>query len=168
MSEAIIRPGTPDDLEAVNRIYNHYIAHTASTFDLEPWTIEQRREWFTHYHETGRHRLLVAEIGGAVIGFTTSSRLRPKAAYDTSVETSVYLDPNHTGQGIGGRLYEALFRRLETADVHRAYAIIALPNPASIQLHLRCGFRSVGLLSEVGRKFGSWHSAEWFEKGLND
>jgi phosphinothricin acetyltransferase len=161
MSEVIIRPATLSDLEAVNRIYNHYIERTAITFDLEPWPLEKRAEWFTHYGTTGQHRCLVAELDGDVAGYAT-----PKAAYATSVETSVYPVPAQTGRGLGSRLYQALFDSLAWEDVHRAYAIIALPNPASIQLHLRFGFRSVGVLSEVGHKFGQWHSTEWFEKAL--
>ncbi|HWQ35874.1 MAG TPA: GNAT family N-acetyltransferase [Blastocatellia bacterium] len=166
MNDVIIRPATHSDLEAVNRIYNYYIEHTAITFDVEPWSLEKRAEWFTHYGTAGRHRCLVVEPGGAVAGYATSSPLRPKAAYATSVETSVYLAPALTGRGPGSRLYQALFDLLACEDVHRAYAIIALPNPASIQLHLRFGFRSVGVLSEVGRKFGCWHSTEWFEKAF--
>ncbi len=167
MSRVIVRPGRLDDLGAVNRIYNHYIEQTIITFDVDPWPLEKRAEWFTHYHETGRHRFLVAEAGGAVAGFATSSALRPKAAYNTSVETSVYLDPNQTGMGIGSRLYQALFDSLVAEDVHRAYAGIALPNLASIKLHLRFGFVPIGTYSEVGRKFGSYHSVQWFEKSLD-
>src|SRR5581483_1114522 len=154
MSRVIVRPGRLDDLGAVNRIYNHYIEQTIITFDVDPWPLEKRAEWFTHYHETGRHRFLVAEAGGAVAGFATSSALRPKAAYNTSV-------------GIGSRLYQALFDSLVAEDVHRAYAGIALPNLASIKLHLRFGFVPIGTYSEVGRKFGSYHSVQWFEKSLD-
>jgi phosphinothricin acetyltransferase len=166
MSEVIIRPGTEHDLAAVNRIYNHYIEQTIITFDVDPWPLEKRAEWFTHYHETGRHRLLVAEAGGEVTGYATSSPLRPKAAYNTSVETSVYLDPHRTGQGIGRSLYQILFEGLAGEDVHRAYAGIALPNPVSISLHLRFGFQPLGIYHEVGRKFGRYHSVQWFEKAL--
>ncbi len=162
----MIRPGSADDLAAINRIYNHYIKQTIITFDVDPWPREKRAEWFTHYHETGRHRLLVADAGGEVTGYATSSPLRPKAAYNTSVETSVYLAPRSTGQGLGHRLYQSLFEGLAPEDVHRAYAGIALPNPASIKLHLRCGFQSIGIYHEVGRKFGSYHSVQWFEKTL--
>ncbi|MFN7949579.1 MAG: N-acetyltransferase family protein [Blastocatellia bacterium] len=167
MNSVIIRPGATSDLEAVNGIYNYYIAHTAVTFDVEPWPLDKRCEWFTHYSVMGRYRFLVAVADGVVAGYATSSRLRPKAAYDTSVETSVYLSPAQTGRGLGSSLYQALFECLAAEDVHRAYGIIALPNPASIRLHLRFGFRSVGILNEVGRKFGSYHSVEWFEKKLS-
>ncbi len=161
-----VRPATGDDLEAVNDIYNHYVAESHITFDVEPVSMEQRREWFTHYGPAGRHRLFVAEDGGRVVGFASSSRFRPKPGYLTSVETSVYLEPDATGRGAGSRLYESLFKSLEGEDVHRAYAGIALPNPASIALHEKFGFKRVAHFTEQGRKFGRYWDVAWFEKPL--
>ena len=161
-----VRPATGDDLQAVNDIYNHYVAETHITFDVEPVSMEQRREWFTHYGPDGRHRLFVAEDGGRVVGFASSSRFRPKPGYLTSVETSVYLAPDATGRGAGSRLYESLFKSLEGEDVHRAYAGIALPNPASIALHEKFGFKRVAHFTEQGRKFGRYWDVAWFEKPL--
>ena len=160
-----VRPATEDDLEAINGIYNHYVVETHVTFDDEPLSLEARREWFGHYAATGRHRVLVAE-DDAVRGFATSSRFRPKPGYLTSVETSVYLAPDATGQGTGARLYSALFESLEGEDLHRAYSGIALPNPASVALHEKFGFKRVALFSEQGRKFGRYWDVAWFEKAL--
>jgi phosphinothricin acetyltransferase len=161
-----VRPATADDLSAVNEIYNQYVVEAHYTFDLEPITMETRREWFTHYGATGRHRLLVAISGGGLVGYACSSRFRPKPAYETSVETSVYLAPDAIGHGVGSRLYEKLFQALEHEDVHRAYAGIALPNPASIGLHERFGFKRVGHFTEQGRKFGRYWDVAWYEKPL--
>ena len=161
-----MRPATDADLEAINEIYNHYVVETHITFDDEPMTAETRREWFSHYAETGRHRVLVATDGDEVIGFATSSRFRPKPGYLTSVETSIYLTPDATGKGAGTKLYTELFRSLEGEDVHRAYAGIALPNPASISLHENFGFKRVALFTEQGRKFGRYWDVAWFEKPL--
>ena len=161
-----VRPATGDDLQAVNDIYNHYVAESHITFDVEPVSMEQRREWFTHYGPAGRHRLFVAEDGGRVVGYASSSRFRPKPGYLTSVETSVYLEPDATGRGAGSRLYESLFKSLEGEDVHRAYAGIALPNPASIALHEKFGFKRVAHFTEQGRKFGRYWDVAWFEKPL--
>lgn len=167
-----VRPATQDDLEAINDIYNHYVAETHVTFDDEPMTMEARREWFTRYAETGRHRLMVAledsQVGDQVVGFASSSRLRPKPGYLTSVETSIYLSPDATGKGVGARLYAELFKTLDGQDLHRAYAGIALPNPASIALHERFGFKRVALFSEQGRKFGRYWDVAWYEKPLGD
>ncbi len=161
-----VRSATADDLSAVNDIYNQYVVEAHYTFDLEPMTMEARREWFTHYGETGRHRLLVAISEGRVIGYACSSRLRPKPAYETSVETSVYLAPDAIGRRAGSRLYEKLFKALEAEDVHRAYAGIALPNPASVGLHERFGFKRVGHFTEQGRKFDRYWDVAWYEKPL--
>lgn len=165
-AEVRVRRATEVDLEAVNEIYNHYVAETHITFDLEPMTMDTRREWFTHYGERGRHRLLVAVSDDEVIGYATSSRFRPKPGYDTSVETSVYLAPEALGRGAGSRLYAELFKSIEHEDVHRAFAGIALPNPASIALHERFGFKRVALFTEQGRKFERYWDVAWFEKAL--
>lgn len=161
-----VRPATEDDLEAINDIYNHYVAETHITFDDEPMTMEARREWFSHYAATGRHRLLVAAEGKTVIGYASSSRFRPKPGYLTSVETSIYLAPEATGKGAGRKLYDWLFKAIEGEDLHRAYAGIALPNPASVSLHEELGFKRVALFSEQGRKFGRYWDVAWFEKPL--
>jgi phosphinothricin acetyltransferase len=142
------------------------VLHTAASFEVEPWTVEARREWFGHYAATGPHRLLVAEVDGTVAGFATSSMFRERAAYARSVETSVYCDPTVTGRGLGTALYSRLFAVLATEDLHRAYAGIALPNDPSEALHRRFGFREVGTYTEVGRKLDRWWDVRWYERPL--
>jgi phosphinothricin acetyltransferase len=159
-----VRAGTDDDLPALTAIYNHYVEHTHVTFDLVPCTVEQRAHWLDHYDVSGRHRLLVAADGGRVVGYATSSRFRDKAAYATSVETTVYCDPEAVGRGVGRALYGALFEALAAEDVHRAYAGVALPNDPSLALHRSFGFSDVGTFREVGRKFGRWWDVLWLER----
>ena len=161
-----IRPAQVADLSAINDIYNQYVIEAHYTFDVEPMSADARGEWFTHYAGSGRYRVMVAVSEGVVIGFASSSGFRPKPAYETSVETSVYLAPESVGRGAGSRLYEALFKALEGEDVHRAYAGIALPNPASIGLHERFGFKRVAHFTEQGRKFGRYWDVAWYEKPL--
>ena len=161
-----VREGREEDLPAINDIYNHYVLQSHATFDIEPISMKQRLEWFGHYGSSGRHRLLVTEIDGDLVGYASSSRVRPKPAYSTSIETSVYIAPNWIGQGIGSTLYRALFKSLEGEDIHRAYAGIALPNPASVQLHERFGFERVAYFTEQGRKFDKYWDVAWFEKPL--
>jgi phosphinothricin acetyltransferase len=163
-----VRDALEEDLAAVNDVYNHYVTASHCTFDVEPLSLERRREWFTHYGHHGRHRLLVAVEEGRVVGYASSSRFRAKPAYDTSVETSVYVAEEAQGKGIGARLYERLFKALAGADVHRAYAGIALPNPASIALHERFGFKRAALFTEQGRKFDRYWDVAWYEKPLGD
>jgi phosphinothricin acetyltransferase len=161
-----VRPATQEDLGQLNDIYNRYVVETHFTFDLEPMTIEARREWFAHYDSTGRYRVLVGVSDATVIGYASSSRWRPKPAYETSVETSIYLAPDAVGRGIGTKLYEELFKQLQREDLHRAYAGIALPNQASIALHERVGFKRVAHFTEQGRKFDRYWDVGWYEKPL--
>lgn len=164
-----VNSGNEDDLTALTDIYNHYVRETPITFDITPLTPDERRPWLLSHPEDGPHRLLVARVpgpAGGILGYATSSAFRPKAAYATSVETSIYLAPGAGGRGIGTLLYERLFGLLADEDVHRAYAGIALPNEASIRIHERFGFRRIGVYEEVGRKFGRYHDVAWFERRL--
>jgi phosphinothricin acetyltransferase len=164
LNSIAIRPAVRSDLPALVDIYNFYIETTPITFDIEPYTLETRTPWFEHYHDHGRHRLLIAERDGAAIGYASSSQFRTKAAYDTSIETSVYLHPDTRGEGIGSRLYEALFAELKAEDVHRAYAAVTLPNDASVRLHERFGFKSMATFTQVGRKFDRYWDVLWLER----
>lgn len=167
VGEVAFRAAEPQDLAAINRIYNRYVLGSHYTFDVEPTSMEWRAEWFSHYGREGRWRVMVAVAADGVVGYATSSRFRPKPAYETSVETSIYLDPDAAGRGVGTGLYATLFASLEDEDVHRAYAGIALPNPASIALHERMGFKRVAYFTEQGRKFGRYWDVAWYEKALN-
>lgn len=166
MSIAAVRPASRADLEAITGIYNHYLATTHIAFDTEPWSVADRDPWFRQFAESGPHRLLVAARDEAVVGFTASTPIRPKPAYATSVETTVYIRPGAEGQGVGSLLYADLFDRLAAEDVYRAYAIIALPNPASIRLHERFGFQRASLFTAMGRKLGRFWDVAWYEKAL--
>ncbi|MFF1500735.1 GNAT family N-acetyltransferase [Streptomyces sp. NPDC058316] len=170
-TEVQVRPGTEGDLVALTDIYNHYVRETALTFDTAPFTPEQRLPWLRSHPEDGPHRLLVAKdvriVGPvSILGYATSSAFRPKAAYATSVEVSVYCAPWATGRGIGTLLYSSLFEALAGEDLHRAYAGITQPNDASARLHERFGFRHVGTYAEVGRKFGTYWDVAWYEKRM--
>ena len=163
---SIVRTGTEADLPALTRIYNHFVQHTVATFDVEPFSVDARRDWFAHYDGTGPHRLLVAEAGGQVAGYATSGPFRLKPAYARTVETSIYLDPSATGRGTGRLLYGALLEAVTAEGMHRAYAAVALPNDASEALHRRCGFRDVGTFTEVGWKQDRWVDVRWYEREL--
>ena len=162
----MVRVAESADLAQIDAIYNHYVHETHITFDVEPMSVAAREEWFSHYAPKGPHRLLVAVADGNVVGFTCSSRYRPKPAYETSVETTIYVAADATGRGIGTTLYTALFQELAGEDVHRAYGGIAMPNPASIALHERFGFKQVSYYTEQGRKFGRYWDVAWYEKPL--
>jgi len=157
----------PGHSPRLTEICNHYVTHTTVTFHVTPFTAEQRREWFDLHPLTGPHRLLVGTVDGAVAGYASSSRFRTMAAYDTTVETSIYLAPEWTGHGLGGTLYEALFEALAEEDVRLLVAGITAPNPGSAKLHERLGFRHVGCFHSVGRKAGRFRDVDWYERPLS-
>ncbi|MEY9992025.1 phosphinothricin acetyltransferase [Streptomyces sp. V4I8] len=171
-TEVQVRPGVESDLEVLTDIYNHYVRETPITFDTAAFTPEERRPWLLSHPEDGPHRLMVAAEPGPggdsqrILGYATSSAFRPKPAYGTSVEVTVYLAPDAGRRGIGTLLYKALFEALAEEDLHRAYAGIVPPNEASTRLHERFGFRYVGTYREVGRKFGRYWDVAWYEKEL--
>ncbi len=166
MQNGTVRPARGDDLPRLAAIYNYYIEKTPITFDVVPTTVAERRAWLETFGHDGPHRLFVAETGGRVEGFASSHAFRAKAAYATTVETSVYLDPDAVGRALGTRLYAALFDALNDADLHRAVAGITLPNEPSIALHDRFGFDRVGVFREVGRKLDRYWDVLWMEKSL--
>ena len=161
-----IRPATLDDLPRIVEIYNHYVIHTPITFDLEPVTVAERRPWFDQFADGGRHRLLVAEDRSNVLGYACTHQFRTKAAYDTTVETTIYCAPEATGRGVGTVLYAALFDAIAAEDIHRAVAGITLPNDASVALHERFGFAPIGVFHGVGHKFGQYWDVGWYELAL--
>jgi phosphinothricin acetyltransferase len=161
-----IRSAIEDDVRSVNSIYNYYVERSHATFDTSLVSDDARRTWLAR-HRGPRYRVLVACVGSDVIGFASSGSYRPRAGYDTTVETSVYVAPERVGHGIGRALYTALFGRLANEDVHRAVAGITQPNDASVALHLAFGFRLVGRFNEQGRKFGRYWDVDWYERALS-
>jgi phosphinothricin acetyltransferase len=164
MSEFRIRAAVRGDLPRLTEIYNHYVVNTPVTFDLEPYTVERRESWFAQFAATGRYRLIVAEENGIVMGYAGTTRFRPKAAYETTVETTIYCVQESVGKGVGKQLYAELFEILKGEDIHRFVAGYALPNAATEALHRRFGFKVVGVFSENGRKFGKYWDVCWVER----
>jgi phosphinothricin acetyltransferase len=166
VSDVIVRLAQPGDLGAVNEIYNAYVENTAITFDVAPFTVEERRPWFERFAAQGRYRLIVAEQSEQVVGYAGTLPYRAKAAYETTVETTIYLREDAREKGLGKRLYEALFASLEGEDIHTVLAGITLPNPGSIRLHEGLGFTLTGTLPEVGRKFDRYWDVAWYARKL--
>ncbi len=164
MKTVNIRTAERRDLPRLTEIYNYYVINTPVTFDVEPYTVERREAWFAQFGATGRHRLLVAESADGIVGYAGTTRFRPKAAYDTTAETTIYCAPEAVGGGIGRQLYAALFEALRGEDIHRFVAGYALPNPATAAIHEKFGFKVVGIFSENGRKFGKYWDVCWTER----
>ena len=166
MPDINIRPAARADLPRLTEIYNFYVLNTAVTFDVEPYTIEKRGAWLDQFGVSGRYRLVVAEENGRVLGYAGTMRFRPKAAYETTVETTIYCAQEAIGKRLGSRLYAALFDSLRGEDINRIVAGYTLPNDASAALHTRQGFKPVGIYTEVGRKFGRYWDVQWTERPL--
>lgn len=149
-----IRAATPDDARAIAAIYNHYITDTVITFEEQPVrAAEMARRIRTVIPVLP---WLVLERQGGIAGYACATPWRARSAYRFSVETTIYLDSRFAGQGLGISLYRALLEGARRSGVHTAFGVVALPNPASVALHEKCGFRKVGHLAEAGWKFDRW------------
>lgn len=167
VADVEVRDGTEDDLPAVAAIYTHYVLKTTTTFNTEVRTPTEWRERHLHNVVEGPYDLLVAVRDGVVVGFVETGRFRPKPAYDSSVEVTVYVAPDVVAGGIGAALFRELLDRLHRSRFHRAYSVIALPNDRSVRFHERFGFVHRGTLTEAGRKFGRYLDIAFYERALD-
>lgn len=151
----MIRSATANDASALAEIYNHFIRETAVTFEEEPVTAEVMATRLANVLALDLP-WLVLEQNARILGYAYATRWKERSAYRYSVESTIYLAPEMTGQGHGMTLYSALIDALMSRAVHAVIGGISLPNPASIALHEKLGFRPVGSFREVGRKFERW------------
>lgn len=160
----IVRDATPGDAGACAAIYAPYVTDTCITFELEAPTGED----FTARIAAAQHAhaWLVAEGDETVLGYAYAGVHRPRAAYRWSCETSVYLDSNRHGRGIGRTLYQALLDRVAQRGYRTAVAGMTLPNEASVVLHTALGFEPIGTFARVGYKHGEWRDVAWMQRSL--
>lgn len=157
----IIRPAAEADVAAIAAIYTHEVEHGIATFDT---TSPPDDTWLHKVQdETPGHHLLVADENEAVLGYAYSVAYRPRGAYAATKETSVYLASDARGRGVGAALYTRLLDLLRADGMHTAIAVIASPNPPSAALHRALGFERVGVLREVGHKFGRRLDTEFWQ-----
>jgi L-amino acid N-acyltransferase YncA len=150
------------DVAQVCDIYNHYITHTAITFEEEPLEVSQMQARVDAY--TKLYPWLVCRTGDFVVGYAYASKWKERAAYSHTAEVTVYVRASHEGKGYGKALYADLLASLDSMDCHVALGCIALPNDASVRLHERFGFTKVAHFSEVGRKFGQWLDVGYWQR----
>jgi len=148
---AILRASI-DYLEAITEIYNQAVLTTTATFDSEPISMEEQRIWFAEHDE--KFPIFVALKHGKVVGWASLSKWSGRCAYSDTAEISVYIKEGFRGKGIGTKLINRVLDEGKKAGVHTVLARIAEGSEASIRLHKNAGFEYVGVMREVGRKFG--------------
>ena len=149
-----LRAATPADQESIRSIYNDAVLHTTATFDTDIRTTEQQANWFRAHKKN--HPVIVAEESGTVVGWASLSSWSDRCAYDGTVEVSEYIHPDHRGRGIGSQLLREVMRLGKEAGNHSVLARISEGNATSIHMHEKFGFAHIGVMKEVGFKFGRY------------
>jgi len=162
VSGVAVRLATAADLDAINRIYNHFVLNSACTYQEEPSSAEERAAWFSAHSPACP--VTVAERGGEVVGWGSLSKFHARSAYRRTVENSVYVRHDCHRQGIGGVLLADLMERAKSAGHHSIIALIDSGQRGSLALHEKFGFVEVGRLREVGSKFGRWGDVVYLQR----
>lgn len=158
---ATIRLATPHDAAGIQAIYAPVVRETAISFEVEPPTVDDMRQRIVTVVE--RMPWLVCEHRGEILGYAYASPHRARAAYQWSVDVSVYIHAHARRAGMGQALYRSLLTLLTLQGFYQACAGITLPNPASVGLHESLGFQPVGVYRAVGYKLGAWHDVGWWQ-----
>lgn len=148
----LIRPATLQDQPGILEIYNESVLHSTATFDTDPRTPEKQLEWFNRHK--ANHPVLVAEDDGKIAGWASLSPWSDRCAYDSTVEVSVYLAPEQRGKGLGFQLLQQVTEAGRKAGNHTVISRISSDNLASIRIHEKAGYSTVGTMKELGFKFG--------------
>ena len=166
----IIRDATDDDAVSITDLYNALIPSTTVTWTESLDTSEHRLEWLRRQREEGLP-VLVAEVEGAVVGFTAYEYFRGEGkwpGYRLTMELSIHVAERHWGRGVGRALIDALVARARDAGIHVLVAAIDGENDASIRFHERMGFEVVGRMPQTGLKFGRWLDLVLMQRILDD
>ncbi len=150
----MLRNVRPDDATSISEIYNHYVEHTAISFEELPVSAAEMRTRIVTVTET--LPWLVCEEDGELLGYCYAAQWKARSAYRYSAETTVYLRPSAIGRGKGTLLFNALMTELRERDIHTVIGGVALPNPPSVRLLEKFGLRQIAYFSQVGYKFGKW------------
>ncbi len=163
--KVIVRAAVAADAEAVAGIYNHYVNHTVVTFEEEPvGAVEMSRR--IEEIQTASLPWLMAERGGATVGYAYASKWRTRRGYRFSAEVTVYVARDSGGRGIGTLVYTQLLTALRERGIHAAMGGIALPNDASVALHEKLGFKKVAHFEQAGFKFNRWIDVGYWQRIL--
>jgi phosphinothricin acetyltransferase len=156
---AQIRIAEIDDAHRILDIYAPYVSKTALTLTSRIPNLEQVVQ--TMLDVKKRYPYLICCIDGQVVGFAYAYRLHPHEAYNWTAELAIYIDPAFQGRGIATALYTALFQVLKIQGYCNLYAVITMPNDASVALHRHFGFDELAVMPKSGYKLGRWHDVMW-------
>lgn len=148
----IIRDALIDDLPAITAIYNEAILKTVATFDTEPKTQDEQKAWFMEHGMS--NPIIVAEESGMIVGWAALSKWSDRCAYSDAAEISLYVKEGYQGKGVGRKLMKTVLDKGGKAGLHTVLARIAEGNEISVHLHQTLGFKHIGVIKEVGKKFG--------------
>lgn len=160
-----IRLAESKDSKRLLSIYSPYVRNTPVTFEYE---VPSEEEFAKRIAATlQRYPYFVAEENNRLLGYAYASAFKQRAAYNWSVETSIYVDREQLGQGIGTALYHMLEKELARQNVINLCACISFPNPGSIAFHEALGYHTAAHFHKSGYKGGKWYDMVWMEKTLN-
>ncbi|WP_420317276.1 GNAT family N-acetyltransferase [Ekhidna sp.] len=159
----MIRSAVPDDAKAIVDIYNHYIEYSHATFEMTTISTEEMINRIRRVQVDFKLPWLVTELEDQVIGYAYASQWKPRVAYAKTAESSIYLNKDHGGKGLGMPLYYRLMKELKDFGYHAIIGGMALPNEASCTLHEKLGFQKIGEFKEVGYKFDRWINVGYWE-----
>lgn len=166
MEKITIRQATIKDVKRLIEIYAPYVTNTAITFE---YTVPTLAEFSKRIETTlEKYPYLVAILNNQIVGYAYTSALKNRAAYDWAVETSIYVDWNYKGLGIGKALYLKLEEISKLQHVLNMNACIAYPNPGSIAFHEKLGYQKIAHFHQCGYKLGQWYDMIWMEKMLGE
>ncbi len=164
--EAAIRIATRQDAKGILAIYAPIIRETAISFEIDPPSTQSMEQRVTSTLE--RYPWLVCNHDGDILGYVYASKHRERAAYQWSVDVSVYIQAGRRRTGLGRALYTSLFALLKRQGYFRCFAGITLPNEASVALHESLGFTPVGIFRDAGYKHEAWYDVGWWQYGLRE
>jgi phosphinothricin acetyltransferase len=159
-----IRDATCEDLEAINRVYNHAVLTSTATWDEEEWPIEKRTTWFEGHDASTP--VLVAYCRSEFVGFAYLTRMSEKSGWRFAREDTIYLDERFRGRGLGRVLLGELLARARVLGLRLIFASISSDNAPSLALHTALGFELVGELRNAGYKFGRWQNTTYMSRDL--
>ena len=148
--EMKIRDVVVSDLPAIIKIYNAAVATRIATAQLEPVTLEERRDWLRQ-HSPDRHPFWVLEIDRKIAGWLTLKTFLPRCAYRGTSEVSVYVDERFRQRGVGRTLLGEAIGRASALKIKAMVGLIFAHNEPSLRLFEQLGFERWGLLPRVAR-----------------